>query len=112
VAVLAQHGIGLQTHKGVAGAHPLRQILPQRELLQMLLQMGRGLGVNALNFSQGRVGSTVAGGGSERGQYGHVLIVHLLRDKPPDLASFHREFQPFSGSVAQQARRRIANSRG
>jgi hypothetical protein len=87
---MAQHRVGLQAHKGVTSPDPIREVLAQGELLQMLLQMGGRFGVNALNFGHSRIGSAVAAGGGERGQDGHEPIVPLPCDNSQESVGWDR----------------------
>ena len=80
----ARHGVGVQPHERVAGAHPQRVVraflgragagFASDKGLHGLAQVGQAGVVDQVNLGQRGSGIGMAGRGDERGQIGHGLL--------------------------------------
>jgi len=66
--VAAQHGVGLQAHKRVAGAHAVSECFACDKALHGLAQMIDGLLVEALHLCERGFRILISRGGDKRGQ--------------------------------------------
>jgi hypothetical protein len=74
----AHHGVGVDAHKGVAGAHMAGQVFTGHKALHGVAQMGDLLVIDQPGLGQcgGGIGETC--GGDEGGLVGHACIVQCL----------------------------------